>query len=291
MDDVKFKKTNRIAACTENPIQHLIPFGIRQQTLLKIKQESIDIYGHDVMAECSKRLTCLKKTCAGRPLAWNSPTAKPYLEELAKTQSIVDQEMVIVTNCQVCPIRIKCTSTCDQVSDFIERDKGKEPDNIQYKDLTDNLVADTYENSESPNILPGYDIPWDVLNPLRKQVVELYLYENNDFTHVAKKTGLYDQAAAKYEFYAALTTLSEYAVVRKFVKDKAYRLNADIRTIMEQVYIYNKPVIALSKELGVSFQSVHARIDRLLKEYDITWYKFVQKKDGKPIYNVPQLLK
>lgn len=120
MDELEYKRKFKPSSCSSPPWATLIPAKDRPEILRIIRQECIDIYGHD-LDECPKRFTCLKKSCIGRPLPWKSPTAAPYLERLKETQVIKNEEMFIQTDCSVCPIAAICKNPCNQVLDFIDR--------------------------------------------------------------------------------------------------------------------------------------------------------------------------
>lgn len=289
MDDKQFKKTNRMAACTENPIEKLIPADIRHETLLKIKNESIDEYGYDVMSECPKRKVCMKKECIGRPLAWKSPTAKPYLDQLATTQKIVNEEMFIVTNCSGCPIVKTCDSLCQQVTDFINRDNSKEP-SISYRPMTENLAPE--ESYEEPEIFNNnLEIPWDILSEHKRDIIKKYVYEQRDFISVAKALGILNQARAKYFLYASLTRLSEYAIMRQFISENKELLTDTQYNVLYNVYFANKKLVEVATDCQVTKQAVSKLIKQVIEKHKIKWYTFVRKEGNKVVYNVPAILK
>jgi hypothetical protein len=290
MDDKLFKKENRMAACTENPIEKLIPANIRRETILKIKNESIDVYGYDVMGECPKRKVCMKKQCIGRPLAWKSETAKPYLETLAKASNIVSDELFIVTDCSTCPIVKSCDSLCNQVTDFINRDQSKEP-NISYRNLTENLLPDDQYIEEPEIFNNNLEIPWDILTEQKKDIIKKYVYEQRDFGAVAKAMGILNQARAKYFLYAALTRLSEYAIMRQFISDNRDRLTDTQYNVLYNVYFANKKLIEVASDSGVTKQAVSKLINQIIEKNRIKWYVFVRKEGNKVVYNVPNILK
>lgn len=292
MDDNTFKKLNRPSSCTEVPFKYLIPAGIREETLLTIRQESIDIYGQDLAGECPKRFVCAKKDCLGRPLPVLSPTAQPYLAELVKTQRVVEDELFITTSCAGCPIVKTCASTCNQISDFIDRDKVTEPP-ITYKPITDNVIAEEYTEEATPFTLVASDIPWDCLNEQRTKIIKMYLYEQKDFQHVSNTLGLNNPAYCKYEFYAGLTKLSEYAVMRKFLEQELWeeRLTAKQYNICQSIYHYNMSITEAAADNRITKQAAQQMVARVIKQHKIKWTKFVYKKGNKVIYNVPMIMK
>jgi len=291
MDDKTFKKLMKPPACTKNPIEFLIPYDIRYETLRKIKNECIDIYGQDISFECNKRLVCFTNKCLGRELPWKSPTALPYLKQFAKTVGIKEgDDYFIQTDCNSCPIAKTCTYTCAQINDNINKQKILEPTLI-YKDTTDNLIS-TYEDENiSIEIFDNnLKIPWDALTKHKMEVVKKYLYENRDFKYVADSLGFANQAAAKYQFYSALNTLSEWAIMRKFVASNP-KLTENQLTILTMVYVDNLSLTAVAKRLKISKQAVAQAINRVVKVNKIKWSKFVKKQGKKVIYTVPQILK
>lgn len=296
MDEKAFKKTNKPPACTRAPWDHLVTGQNKDNILRAIRQETIAIYGY-AMDECPKRKVCFTKTCIGRPLPWKSATAKPYLDKLKTTHNIVNDELFL-DNCGTCPIALYCTSSCSQVNDYLQRDKTEEPE-IVYKDSLDNVVSEERNEDALSNILgKGLIIPWDCLTPRREQVVKKYVYDQKDFLSVAKELGLYDQAKAKYEFYAALTKLGEYAVMRKWLKDNEpenwfVKSDSDSRNygILHDIYNENKTLTQVATDCGISKQAVQQIVSRVMKANNISWTQFVRKEKNKVIYSVPEVLR
>ena len=73
MNENSFKKRFKQAACTSQPWKYLISKDIREDTLHKIRQETMQAYGFS-MDECPKKSVCLTKKCMGRNLPWLSET-------------------------------------------------------------------------------------------------------------------------------------------------------------------------------------------------------------------------
>lgn len=289
LNELEFKKETKMAACTSPPWAMLIPPRDRPELIRRIRQECIDEYGHS-FDECPKRLTCFKRECIGRPLPWKSKTAKPYLEQLTKTQNIKDGELFITTDCSTCPMVSMCKSPCNQVLDFIEREKAVEP-NIDYRNDTEHYKREP-ENFEPANFkFHAEDIPWDVLPKRKQEVIKKYLYEGRDFRYVGETLGLNNQARAKYEFYAAMTKLSEYAIVRNFIIENNNKLTVRQQQIFGMVYFDNMSFIDVANNLHISKQSVQQTVARVLKKYNVTWKTYVKKRGNKVLYSVPQLFK
>jgi len=286
MDEKTFKKTYKPPACTKAPWEYLVTGPNKDNILRAIRQETIAEYGYS-MDECPKRKVCFTKKCIGRPLPWKSETAKPYLEQLKTTHNITNDELYLA-NCDLCPIATYCTSSCSQVNDFLQRDKTDEPEMI-YKEHLDNVILENNQEDKLVSLIgKGLQTPWDCLTPRREQVVKKYVLENKDFLTVSKELGLYDQSKAKYEFYAALTKLSEYAVMRKWIRD-----NSDVNGIdvLHKIYNENKTMTQVAKELDVTKQAVQQTVSRTVKAHGISWNVFVKKQGNKVVYNVPEVLR
>jgi len=285
-----FKKKFKPAACTTQPWKYLIPKDIRENTLHKIRQETRQIYGFS-MDECPKKSTCLTKKCMGRTLPWLSETAKPYLEQLKLTHEIRDDEMFI-SGCESCPIVKDCKSPCFQVNDYVNRFKTEEP-NLVYEEVSDNRV---YEDrpQEEVSAFNYKDIPWDCLSAKKQQLVRKYLYEGKDFLTIAKEMDLNNQARTKYEFYSALTKLSEYATIRSFIEEKEQILlaeNPKYLNILKEIYVNNLSMVELASKEGVSKQAISKTLTKIFKKYKINFVTFVKKVGTKVVYNVPELFK
>lgn len=270
------------------PWRYLIPKEERDTVLRKIRQETSEAYGFDMEA-CPKRKVCIGKDCIGRSLPWKSETAKPYLEQLKKTHKIVNGEMFI-DNCNTCTIRNSCTSPCIQINDFFNRTKSRQP-SLVYKETLDNFEIQHSTEVGEGLLNKGLKIPWDALSEKRKQVVQLYVYKQRDFLQIANELDLTNQARVKYEFYAALTTISEYGVMRKFIADKTPVLKESQLEVLNLIYYENHSLTYAAKKLGISKQAIQQMIDRLKKKYNLKWTKYVYKKGNKLVYNVPELMK
>lgn len=287
MNEKDFKKIHKPSACTVAPWDKLVTGPNRDNILRAIRQETIAAYGY-AMDECSKRKVCFTKTCLGRELPWKSATAKPYLERLKATHTVTNDELYI-TNCDGCPIAAYCTTSCSQVNDFLQRDKTDEPEML-YKESLDNVIMEPTETADKlVGILGrGFTAPWDCLTHRRQAVIKKYVYENKDFLTVAKELGLYDQAKAKYEFYAALTRLSEYAVMRKWIKENP---NATGIEVLNKIYNENRTMVQVAEDMKVSKQAVQQTVSRVIKTNSISWAVFVKKQGNKVVYNVPEVLR
>lgn len=285
----QFKLINKNSTCTKRPWEYLIPQEDKYAIILKVRQECVEIYGHD-FSECSKRKVCFTKKCMGRELEWKSPTALPYLKEFAKMVGINEgDEYFIQTDCSSCPIYNTCKSTCFQISDYINRDKSLEP-KLVYKETVEQYKEDNSYSSQRQN-LTNLQIPWDCLPERKAAVIKKYLYQQKDFLSIAKELDLNNQARAKYEFYSALTTLSEVAVMRKFIEDKNTVLDAKQLAILKAIYLEGKTLTEVSEQCKISKQAVQQLIARLVAKYNLKWAVFVKKQGSKLIYNVPEILK
>ena len=290
MEIKKFKKLNKPSTCTLPPWAVYILPRQRPEILRIIRQETIDYLGYH-LDECPKRKVCITKSCLGRPLPWKSKTAKPYLDKLAKSLNIKNgEDLYINTDCRTCPFYTDCENPCNQVLDFIEREKSLEPD-MNYKETLE-YVKPKGDVLEPVDLLVNSDdIPWDVLSERKKKVIKKYLYEQRDFRYVAESEGFYNQAAAKYEFYSALNKLSEYGVFRKFITEYSHLLTPRQYEILTLIYLNNKKIVQVAAYLGISKQSVQQTVARVIKKHNIKWKKFVRKQGNKTIYTTAEVLK
>ena len=290
MDEKKFKRTFKPPSCTMSPWYNLIPKDQRDQVMRNIRHETIEAYGYS-MDECPKRKTCLTKSCVGRPLPWKSKTAEPYLKILQQTHNIQNDELFI-SNCDTCKIAKTCKSPCYQVNDFLNRATSKEAELVPQENLENHVIEnpEIIENIQN-FITTNSNIPWDCLTDTRKLVIKKYLYENKDFAMIAKEMDLNNQARVKYEFYSALTRLSEFAVMRKFIKDNENNLTPKQLNTLNSIYSDNLSITDVAKKEKVSKQAIQQSLTRVVDKYNIKWSVFVTKNKNKIIYNVSGLFK
>lgn len=289
MDEKTYKSSNKFAACTVAPWYNLIPKENREVVMRKIRQETLEAYGYS-MDECPKRKTCLTKKCIGRPLPFKSETARPYLEKLRSTHKVENEELFI-SNCDECPIVKTCKNPCHQVNDFLNRGSNKEAELVSQQTLENHANHVINESSIRPQLISATKIPWDCLTDIRAEVVKKYLYEGKDFYAISKEMDLNNQARVKYEFYSALTRLSEFAVMRKFLSDKKANLTQKQQIILSHLYEDNLTLTDVASILNTSKQAVQQLLTRLIKSHNIKWTVFVKKHKNKIIYNVPGMFK
>lgn len=289
MDDKKWKKDNKPSACTQPPWYVFIPVRERPEILRLIRQECIDAYGYS-FDECPNRKVCIGKSCIGRPLPYKSETALKYLKELEKVNTVKDEKLYISTDCGTCPLFKTCKSPCNQVIDYINRDKSAEPD-LAYNEDLEKLKPREVAVSSSTFYFNADDIPWDCISERNKSIVKEYVYNNRDFRAVAKKHGLFNQAAAKYVFYLSLNKMSEYGVMRDFLKKNSTHLTKLQYEILYDIYFNNKTKSQVGKDKNVSKQAVQQLVTRVVKKYKIKWKKFTRKERGKTLYSTIEVIK
>lgn len=287
--DNDFKSKNRPASCTQPPWSSLIDADKRDEILATIRRETIAAYGFS-MDECPKRMVCFTKTCMSRPMPWKSDTAKPYLEKMKLNQVFNKEDELTLSNCDICPIFKTCKSTCAQVNDFMNRDKAQEPE-LVFRENLDNIVQEDFDTTVSRVLGKNIKVPWDSISSVRKSVIKKYLYDQKDFLTIAKELKLTDQARVKYEFYAGLTTLSEYGTFRQFLEEKGDSLTHKQRCILIMVYKNQFKLKSVAYVEEITKQAVQQMIARIIKKYDLKWQVFVRKENNKVIYNVPEILK
>lgn len=287
MNEKAFKKAYKPPACTLAPWDHLVTGPDREAILRSIRQETEAAYGYN-MTQCPKRKVCFTKECLGRPLPWLSKTAKPYLEQLKATHTIKNDELYI-NNCGTCPIFKDCKSPCYQVNDYMNRHTDPSPE-LVFEETLENHEIEVTEPESDPIILNN-NIPWDCLSDTKRQVVKKYIYEQKDFLTIAEELKLNNRARAKYEFYSALTRLSEFGAIRQCMADNQHILDEKHHSILYNLYYDNKTLADVAQDHNVSKQAVQQLIARLISKFNVKWKIFVYRKGKKLIYNVPKVLK
>ena len=287
LNENKFKKTFKSSACARAPWAAFIEPGKRDSIMRQIRIECVQLYGYD-LDTCPSRSVCIGKSCLGRELPWLSPTAKPYLEKM-KQLGMITGDLYYVEDCSTCPIKNSCTSVCPMMNDFLNRHQSKQPEMV-YQESMENYGSQAPERPVMPSELNNVTLPWDCLDPSKEALVKLRLEKRKDFLTIAKQCQLFDQKDARYEFYAALTKLSEYAIVREFIKENKENLTEKVYKVLTDVYINNKTSEQVAQEQGVTYIAIRKMVSRTLKKHSITWPIYVTKKKGKIVYNIPEVL-
>ena len=289
MNDSKFKKEYKMPACASAPWANLIPASERAEVIRIINEETIEAIGYD-LSSCPKRFTCFGKHCIGRPLPYCSKTALPYLEKLEKTQNIVNEELFISTDCNSCPIFKTCNTPCNQVLDFIERDKKSEP-KLTYSIINDKVMTEAVSLEPANFVVDASDIPWDVLTSDKAELIRKYFFEGLNYAHVASLTNLSNKSFAKYKMYWAINKLTKFAVIRKFIKNNSNKFTSRQLEVFDLVYIKNYTMKRTAEHLGISRQAVQNIINTTLKNNNVKWPVFIKRKGNKIIYNIPKVLR
>ena len=290
MNDKDFKAKYKMGVCTNSPWKPLIPEDIREETMRQIRKESIELHGLD-LDQCPKRFVCLTKTCIGRPLPELSPTAKPYLEQLKKTHKVINGELFI-SNCDTCTIAKSCKAACWQVNDFMNRQAGEQPNLIYQESLEQHdEIQQPISMDTQPSVFNNLEIPWDCISEAKQNLVKMYLFERKDFISIGKILNIKTAEKVRYQFYAALTKLSEYAIIRKFIENKEEKLTEKQALIMRKVYIDNSSLTSVAKEYNITKQSVQQLVAKVIKQNNLKWHVFVKKRKNKVIYNIPAVLR
>lgn len=287
MNEKNYKKANKPAMCTNPVWKSVIKTDDKEDIVRKIRSECIELYGQS-LDECPKRLVCLGQECLGRTLPVLSPTAKPFIDELKKKYKVVNDELFL-TKCDVCPIKLKCTSTCHQINDYLNRHNKKEPEFV-YQEISENYT-EVVLSTNTTEFMTNRDIAWDCLTPRRQSIIKKYLYEGKDFSAIARELNMKSQAWVKYEFYAGLTKLSEYATVREYLTNNKDELTKGNFSLLENLYLKNQSITDLAKQENCSKQALQQRLTRILTSGNIKWIVFVKKVNNKPVYNVPMVFK
>lgn len=280
-----FKELKRQATCTSRPWEHLIPRAKRFEVLRQVKQECLELYGQ-AFDECPKRLSCFSKNCIGRKLEWDSPTARPYLNKFAIIHNLEPGDEYFLDNCNTCEIKATCSSLCSQVNDFMNRAKVKEPELLYKEEILPIEVESTREALFSKEL----EIPWDCLTPQKQAIVKTYIYDQRDFAYIANKYNLWDQSKAKYQFYSALTKLSKFSTIRKFLNSNHKKLTEFQALIMHEIFINNNTASNIARKLNISKQAVGQVVAKIIKLNKIKWQVFVKKQGKRLVYNTARII-
>ena len=233
MNDTQFKKKNKPALCTLDPVLSQVPKDKYHELLNICRQKARDSGFEDYDTGCPKRHTCLGN-CTGRPIAHYIDELKPYIDKVRHL--IAPDGMIYLKGCGTCPIKTTCKKTCNQVSDFMDRNKNKEDLTTKFEPVaitTDYALANWVggdDGETQPGILSELigrygsiqdtieNLPWGAINDKRQRLIRMYVFEGKDFRASANELGYSNGNVARNEFYRSLTTLSKFATVRYFIE-------------------------------------------------------------------------
>lgn len=290
MNDTQFKKKNKPALCTLDPVMSAVPKDKFHEIQNIVKQKLRDA-GLDYDSSCPKRHTC-SGNCTGRPIYHQVDELKPYIDKIRHL--IAPDGMIYLSGCQTCPIVKTCKSTCNQVSDFMNRHSNKEDLIIKMEPVqvsTDYAISNwVSEDTESnPGILAELierygsiqntieQLPWGAINDKRQRLIRMYVFEGKDFRASANELGYSNGNVARNEFYRALTVLSKYATVRYFIEQHRDEISDVEYELLQLRYYKFLSVMEISSETGLPIGTIRSKLFRFLKKSKTTYSKYVLK--------------
>jgi hypothetical protein len=289
MSDTSFKKKNKPAICTNDPILSLVPKDKFHEMLNLVRQRHRDA-GLEYDPSCPKRHNCVN--CTGRPIGYHFhiDELQPYIKKLSHL--IQKDGMIYLKSCNTCPIAKTCKSTCNQISDFMQRTKNTEDltfkmepaiisiDNAMSSWITDDsepgtgVLSDLIERYGSiQNCID--QLPWGAISKKREKLIKLYVFEGQDFRKIAQELNFSNGSVAFNEFYRGLTVLSKYATVRYYIEQHRDEIS-DIEYELLQLRYYEFLSIAeIGKKLNLAIGTVRSKLFRFLKRSKTKYSRFV----------------
>jgi hypothetical protein len=290
MNDTQFKKKNKPALCTLDPVMAVVPKA-KFHELQNIVRQKLRDSGLDYDSGCPKRHTCLGN-CTGRPIYHQVDELKPYIDKIRHL--IAPDGMIYLKGCGTCPIKSTCKKTCNQVSDFMDRNKNKEdlvnklePAIVTTDFALSHWVGDDTESQ--PGILSELisrygsiqdtieNLPWGAINDKRQRLIRMYVFEGKDFRASAIELGYSNGNVARNEFYRSLTTLSKFATVRYFIEQHRDEISDFDYELLQLRYYKFLSVNEISKLLILPVGTIRSKLFRFLKKSKTKYSRFVVK--------------
>lgn len=290
MTDNQFKKKNKPALCTLDPVLSQVPKD-RYHELINIVRQRARDKGSVYDPGCPKRFTC-DGICTGRPIINDVPELKPYIKKISHLIQL--DGMLYVNGCKMCPIVKTCKNTCDQVSDFMNRNENKddltnkmEPVIIPMDHALSTWVSD--DSDSAPGILTELisrygsiqdaisNLPWDAINSKRQRLIKMYIFEGKDFRASAKDLGYSNGVVARNEFYRALTKLSKYATVRFYIECNRDSIEDIDYELLQMRYYEFLSVSEISSRLNIPVGTIRSKLFRFLTKAKMKYSRFVVK--------------
>lgn len=274
------------AACTQPPWKAYLPNGKKGEILIKIRQETEQAYGQNYDS-CPKRMVCIGKSCLGRPLPTKSKTFQKYFSEMKKNLNIVNDELVL-ENCDICQLRPNCNKPCQQINDYLARDK-KEQIDLTYKETIHNIAQEPQNREFSYGELNFKELPWDCVPELNKKVYEKVFLEKKNMRLCALELNLADASTIKQIITSTFNKLSEYYNIRKFLKENP-PLTKKQKLVLHLMYIKNMNFREIEKATNLSKSSISAIINRVKNKYNLKIEKFHKRIGNVRTYKIPRNL-
>jgi hypothetical protein len=291
MNDTQFKKKNKPALCTLDPVLAQVPKEKYHEILNICRQRARDVGNDDYDLGCPKRFTCSGQ-CSGRPIAHYIPELQPYIKKIKHL--ISGDGMIYLKGCKECPIAKTCKRTCNQVTDFMERGKNKEDfvNKLDQVSMSTDFALSTWVSDESeatPGILSELvsrygsiqdaisHLPWGAINEKRQRLIKMYCFEGKDFRAVAKELGYSNGTVSRNEFYRALTVLSKFATVRFYVEEHRDEISDFEYELLQMRYYQFLTVADIAAALNLPMNTVRSKLFRFLKKAGMKYARYVNR--------------
>jgi hypothetical protein len=289
MNDQSFRKKFKPAVCLNDPVMNLISKD-KYHEMLNIVRRSYREKGMTYDSSCPKRFTC-QGICQGRPIDHWISELKPYIKKISHL--LAEDGNLYVKTCGTCPISKTCKSTCNQVSDYMIREKNSE--DLSYKvdteftnfdiSLSTWVSDDDFSSGILKELIERYgsiqdaisNLPWDAVNNKRQRLVRAYTLESKDFAQCAKEIGYANGTVARNEFYCALTALSKYASVRYYMECNRDVISDFDYELLRLRYYDFLTLKEISERLNIKLGTIRSRIFRFIKRNKLKYSNYLNK--------------
>jgi hypothetical protein len=188
----------------QKPVCVSFPFfdGLSNDATLykSLVKRSLEDFNENLLAKkCPKRFMCSTE-CLGRPIP-----AYPELEQFKGTLGPSEDGFykgkpvwfVKATLCQSCPFVSSCQATCGTMEGFLSKDTyetGLDLDRViaynELEEYDDSRIYDTPDLSTGKAVVKTRSqIPWEVITPKQRRIVELRTLWLQDWEDIAKEVG------------------------------------------------------------------------------------------------------
>lgn len=216
-----FRKT-QVPVCTEFP--YFSKLDQANGLYTELSRRSMQDFGENLLGKACPKAEVCTSSCIGRPIP-----AYPELLELHPELTTLPMDeykgkpvyLRYVTLCDSCPFATTCGKPCDTLTSFLEKDVEK--DDITARGLgvvyRDDFFVSPLGNEDFsvPVEFGRRDVPWEVLTPLQKEIVELRGFWLHSWDEVSTKLNIHESNAKRY-YRKAVKKLREAGISVKLRK-------------------------------------------------------------------------
>ena len=253
--------------CTQSPIKSILGSDRHRELRAKYKLE----LGIDLLdSKCGNVFNCksLNSGCIGRPFPIDDEIyeALNTINVSVTTGNYKGKDVYLakaIVDCATCPFKEGCDTSCPTQDSYLRRSVRPEsnpPDKslVPYEDFEKGIYKALDENAMQHCSYGSWideSLPLDCLSDRQYEIMQMYLYNNLEYSEISDVLGITKQAVSKH-IQRSKSRLEEFSKARKIISKS--------KSIPQRVidyYVNNLSKKEISDKEGVDRSSVTKSIN------------------------------